>query len=126
MYNTGEAQQPYAVGSNATRSAGASEFRAGRPGVTSGLSTSRPEGFLPPHFCHTRERMRTRYGARVNYTPFAIKDQCAYTTTHPDPRTSNGSSILTRPSAAHHRNESCLLHQLLFQRAEYISADGQA
>jgi hypothetical protein len=32
------------------------------------------------------------------YTPRAIKDQCADTITHPDLRTSNGSSILTRPS----------------------------
>ena len=31
-------------------------------------------------------------------TPLAITDQCAYTITRPGPRTSNGSSILTRPS----------------------------
>ena len=28
----------------------------------------------------------------------AITDRCAYTITHPDPRSSSGSSILTRPS----------------------------
>ena len=33
------------------------------------------------------------------YTQRAIRDQCAYTITHRDPRTSNGTSILTRPSA---------------------------
>jgi ArsR family transcriptional regulator len=32
------------------------------------------------------------------YTPLAITYECAYTITHPGPRTSNGSSILTRPS----------------------------
>ena len=32
------------------------------------------------------------------YTPLAIIDQCAYKILRPGPRTSNGSSILTRPS----------------------------
>jgi hypothetical protein len=32
------------------------------------------------------------------YAPRAITNQCAYTITHPGPRTSNGSSILTPPS----------------------------
>jgi hypothetical protein len=32
------------------------------------------------------------------YPPLAITYECAHTITHPGPRTSNGSSILTRPS----------------------------
>jgi len=34
----------------------------------------------------------------TNKLGFAIKDQCAHTIARLDPRTSNGSSILTRPS----------------------------
>jgi hypothetical protein len=34
-----------------------------------------------------------------NHMSFAIRDECANTVTDPDPRISNGSSILTRPSA---------------------------
>ena len=53
----------------------------------------RPEGFCS-HFCHTQEPL----GTGQAYTPLAIIDQCAYTIMHRGPRTSNGYSILTRPS----------------------------
>jgi hypothetical protein len=63
------------------------------------IADNPPGRLFAPHFCRTQEPMRTRFGARVKtYTPLAITDQCADTITHRGPRTSNGSSILTRPS----------------------------
>ena len=55
------------------------------------------QGFCP-FLPHARPK-RTWFAAPVKgYTPVAILDQCAYAIVRPGPRTSNGSSILTRPS----------------------------
>jgi hypothetical protein len=48
-------------------------------------------------YCHMRRRSVTPSGQ--NCPSFAIRDPCALTITHHAPRISNGSSILTRPSA---------------------------
>jgi len=65
------------------------------------VSQPAPSLFAP--FCHTQEPKRTRFSARVKaYTPLAITYECACTITHPGPRTSNGSSVLTgHPSVGH-------------------------
>ena len=60
-------------------------------------STIRPEGFLPPISAPGAKVNAARHTGKT-YTPRAITSPCAYTVTHPGPRTSNGSSILTRPS----------------------------
>ena len=65
------------------------------------VSQSAQSLFAP--FCHTQEPKRTRFSARVKaYTPLAITYEFACTITHPGPRTSNGSSVLTGyPSVGH-------------------------
>jgi hypothetical protein len=48
-------------------------------------------------FTTIRIRRNNCIGTVKTYAPRAITDQCGYTITHPGPRTSNGSSILTPP-----------------------------
>ena len=67
-------------------------------GSTSGWPTIRPEGLFAPFLPHAGANANVVRRTGQTYTPLAIIDQCAYTIMRPGPRTSNGSSILTRPS----------------------------
>jgi len=62
-------------------------------GRVRGPSTSRTDSL-----CESVRYAQDDRTAIRAYTAFAITDRCAYTITHPGPRTLNGSSILTRPS----------------------------
>ena len=65
---------------------------------SNGVTGPSRKAFYPQFLPHAGTNANVVQRTGQTYSPHAIRDQCACTITHPGPRTSNGSSILTRPS----------------------------